>query len=167
MFSACFQTIVYKENFTCLAHWGRVTHICVSKLIIGSANGLSPGRRQAIIWTNAGIMLIIRTLGNKLKWNLNRNSYIFIQENAFESVVWKTAAILSQPRCVKAQCTSIMANEAVSGLGISNWIDLSIRQVGCRTHVSECIIYSTLYLSKIIEMQIKPNQLTIKFYVLH
>ena len=34
-------------------------HRCVSKLtIIGSDNGLSPGRRQAIIWTNAGILLI-------------------------------------------------------------------------------------------------------------
>ena len=42
-----------------LTHWGRVTHICVSNLtIIGSDNGLSPGRRQAIIWTNAGILLI-------------------------------------------------------------------------------------------------------------
>ena len=42
-----------------LTHWGRVTHICVSKLTtIGSDNGLSPGRRQAIIWTNAGILLI-------------------------------------------------------------------------------------------------------------
>ena len=40
-------------------HWGRVTHIRVSKLtVIGSDNGLSPGRRQAIIWTNAGILLI-------------------------------------------------------------------------------------------------------------
>ena len=46
-----------------LTHWGRVTHICVSKLtVIGSDNGLSPGRRQAIIWTNAGILLI-RPLG--------------------------------------------------------------------------------------------------------
>ena len=46
-----------------LSHWGRVTHICVSKLtIIGSDNGLSPGRRQAIIWTNARILLI-RPLG--------------------------------------------------------------------------------------------------------
>ena len=36
-----------------------MTHICVNKLtIIGSDNGLSPGRRQAIIWTNAGILLI-------------------------------------------------------------------------------------------------------------
>ena len=42
-----------------LTHWGRVTHICVSKLtIIGSDNGLSPGRRQTIIWTHAGILLI-------------------------------------------------------------------------------------------------------------
>ena len=42
-----------------LTHWGRVTHICVGTLpIIGSDNGLSPGRRQAIIWTNAGLLLI-------------------------------------------------------------------------------------------------------------
>ena len=42
-----------------LTHLGRVTHICVSKLTItGSDNGLSPHRRQAIIWTNAGIFLI-------------------------------------------------------------------------------------------------------------
>ena len=34
-------------------------HIWVSKLaIIGWDNGLSPGRRQAIIWINAGILLI-------------------------------------------------------------------------------------------------------------
>ena len=42
-----------------LAHWGRVTHICVGETtMIGSNNGLWPGRRQAIIWTNAGILLI-------------------------------------------------------------------------------------------------------------
>ena len=42
-----------------LTHWGRVTHIGVSKLtIIGSDNGLSPERHQAIIWTNAGILII-------------------------------------------------------------------------------------------------------------
>ena len=48
------------HNFqTKVRHWGWLTHICISKLaIIGSDNGLSPGRCQAIIWTNAGIMLI-------------------------------------------------------------------------------------------------------------
>ena len=41
-----------------LTHWGRVTHICVGKLTnIDSANGLSPQRRQAIIWTNVGTLL--------------------------------------------------------------------------------------------------------------
>ena len=34
-------------------------HICVRKLtIIASNNGLSPGQHQAIIWTNAEILLI-------------------------------------------------------------------------------------------------------------
>ena len=43
-----------------------MTHICVSKLtIIGSDNGLSPGRRQAIIWTNAGL-LSFGSLGTNL-----------------------------------------------------------------------------------------------------
>ena len=42
-----------------LTHWGQVTHICVSDLTsIGSDNGLLPGRRQAIIRTNAGTLLI-------------------------------------------------------------------------------------------------------------
>ena len=55
--------IVFKCSFKRLAivltHWGRVTIICVIKLtIIGSDNGLSPGRRQAIIWTNAALLLI-------------------------------------------------------------------------------------------------------------
>ena len=46
-----------------LTHWGQVTHICVGKFTItDSGNGLSPGGRQAIIWTNAGILLI-RPLG--------------------------------------------------------------------------------------------------------
>ena len=42
--------------------WGRVTHICVSKITI---NGLAPGRPQAIIWSNAGILLI-RRLGTNV-----------------------------------------------------------------------------------------------------
>ena len=46
-------------QITILTHWGQATHICAGKLAtIGSDNGLSPGRRQAIIWTSAGILLI-------------------------------------------------------------------------------------------------------------
>ena len=99
------KMITWWEHIVFLTHWGRVTHICVSKLtIIGSDNGLSPDRRQAITWTNAG--LLFWTLRNKLQWNLNRNSKIFIQENAFECVVCETAAILSRPQCVNKLMTT-------------------------------------------------------------
>ena len=75
-----------------LTHWGRVMHICVGNLtIISSDNDLSPGWCLAIIWTNAGILLIGRIqCRNKLRWNFNQNYNIFVQENVFESVVWKT-----------------------------------------------------------------------------
>ena len=41
------------------------------------------------------------TLRNKLQWNYNRNSNIFIQESASEIAVCEMAAILSWPQCVK------------------------------------------------------------------
>ena len=67
MYNMCSEIILLKllphlpgvNKHLLLTHWGRVTHICVGKLtIIGSDNGLSPDRRQAIIWTNDGILLI-------------------------------------------------------------------------------------------------------------
>ena len=84
-----------------LTHRCRVTHICVRNLtIIGSDNGLSPGQRQAIIWINAGILLI-EPFWNNLQWNINHNSNIFIQENALENVICEMASMLSRPQCVK------------------------------------------------------------------
>ena len=58
-----FLVVRYKLVLLIILNIGnQMTHMSVSKLtIIGSDNGLSAGRRQAIIWTNAGILLI-RTL---------------------------------------------------------------------------------------------------------
>ena len=43
-----------------------MTHICIGDITnIGLDNGLSPVRRQAIIWTSAGILLIV-SLGTNL-----------------------------------------------------------------------------------------------------
>ena len=54
----CTQTVLL-HYVKSLSQWGRVMHICFSKvIIIGSDNGLWPGRCQAIIWTNAWILLI-------------------------------------------------------------------------------------------------------------
>ena len=89
-----------------LTHWGRVIHICVGNLaIIGSDNGLSPGHYLNQWWN-----IVNWTLKNKHQWDFNRNSYIFIQENAFENVVWKMAAILSRPQWVNG----LRANKPVS-----------------------------------------------------
>ena len=71
-------------------------------VIIGSDNGLSPVRRQAIIWTNAGILLI-GPLGTT-QWKFHRNWNIFIQVIAFKNVC-KMASILSQPQWVNGMNT--------------------------------------------------------------
>ena len=66
-----------------------MAHIRVSKLTgIGSDNGLSPGRRQAILWTNAGILLI-GLIGTNYFSEILIANQIFIQGNVFENVVWK------------------------------------------------------------------------------
>ena len=75
-----------------------MTHICVNKLTnIGSSYGLSPPSHFLNQWWN----IVNLTLRNTLQWNVYRNTYIFIQENAFENVVRISAAILSRPQCVQ------------------------------------------------------------------
>ena len=78
-----------------LTHWGQVTLICVINLtIIGSDNGLSPGRRQAIIWTNTGIFLI-GTLGT----NFSEIS-IKILAFSFKEMLLKLSSAKWRPFCL-------------------------------------------------------------------
>ena len=85
-----FFTLAYS-----LTHWGRVTHICVGKLtILGSDNGLSPGRRQAIIWTNAWILLI-GTLGINFSEIL-----VGIQTFSFKEMRLKMLSAKWRPCCL-------------------------------------------------------------------
>ena len=53
-------------------------------------------------------------IGNRLQGNFSWNSSIFIQENAFENVVWKMLAILSQPQCVKVHGIYVVDNDKAS-----------------------------------------------------
>ena len=64
-----------------------------------SDNGLVPFQHQAIMWTDAGILLIW-PLETNFSEILNKIHTFFIQENAFENVILKMAAILSRPQCV-------------------------------------------------------------------
>ena len=82
-------------NCQFLTHWGRVTHICVSKhTIIGSDNGLSPDRRQAIIWTNAGLVLI-GPLGTNFSEILNE-----ILTFSFKKMRLKVSSAKRRPFCL-------------------------------------------------------------------
>ena len=84
-----------------LTHWGRVTHICVSKLtIICSVNGLSPGRRQAVIWTNDGL-LPIGPQGTNFKEILIEIHAFLFKKIHFKMSSGKMAAILSPFQIVK------------------------------------------------------------------
>ena len=61
-----------------LTHWGQMTHICISKLaIIGSDNGLSPYRRQAIIWTINGMFLIRPSVTNFIEIPIGIQTFSF------------------------------------------------------------------------------------------
>ena len=85
-----------------------MTHICVGNLtIIGSDNGLSPRRRQAIIWINAGILLI-GPLGTNFSEIL-----IGIQTFSFKKCIWKcrlrNGVHLSQ--CVKWLKINVTTNQ--------------------------------------------------------
>ena len=85
--------------------------------MFGSNNGLLPVRRQAIIWTNAGLLLV-GPLGKKTQWNLNQNK-IFIQENAFENVGCKMATTLSRPQYVETWESQHERLTTILGMGFT------------------------------------------------
>ena len=61
-----------------LTPWDRVTQICVGKLTnIGSDNGFSARRRQAIIWTSAGILLIGLLGTNFIEIQIGIETFLF------------------------------------------------------------------------------------------
>ena len=92
-----------------LSHWGRVTHICISKLtIMGSDIGLSPGRCQAIIWTIVRILLI-RTLGTNFSEML-----IQIHTFSFKKIHLKMLSGKWRPFCLSLNVLIKTTNETHS-----------------------------------------------------
>ena len=62
---------------------------------ISSGNSLAPVRRQAIIWTDAGLLLLGPLGTNFSEIRIKIQFEIYIQENDYENVC-KMAAILSR-----------------------------------------------------------------------
>ena len=118
-----------------LTHWGRVTHFCVSILTsIASDNALSPGRRQAIIWINAGILLI-----GSLGTNFNE-ILIELQTFSLKKIRLKMSSAKCRPFCLGLNVLTLQA------IAKRDWMDtFKIYSIGCYTVITESII---LYPSK-------------------
>ena len=103
-----------------------MTHICVSKLAnIGSDNGLSPGRRQAIIWTNAGLLLM-----GPLGTNFNEIS-IEILTFSFKKMCLKMSSGKRRPFCLGLNVLIIHITV----------IDISAKCISHRIPSGQCYMY--------------------------
>ena len=114
-----------------LTHWGRVTHICVGNLtIIGPDNGLSPGRCQAIIWTNAGILLIG-------PWGTNFSEILIgIHKFSFKKINLKMSSAKWRPFCL--------------GLNVLiNRTNMWERSTGACLNITTVLLYLGIYIIKV------------------
>ena len=111
-----FWKLNHVSNRSPLTHWGRVTHICVGKLIIiGSDNGLSPGQRQAIIWNIAGLLLI-----EPLGTNFSEIS-IGIQTFSFKKIHLKMSSGKWRPFCLGLNVLRISVNWSHESITVTIW----------------------------------------------
>ena len=109
-----------------LTHWDRLTNICVGKLTsIGSDNGLSPGRSQAIIWTSAESFKKMHLKMSSAKWRPfclweEGRNIMFCYINVFYQVLnihvvthkitWKTLLPLAPAICRVRMVVSLWYN---------------------------------------------------------
>ena len=111
-------------------HWGRMTHVWIGNLtIIGSDNGLSPGRRQPIIWTNVGILLI-----GDLEANFS-DILIEIHTLSFENMHLKMSSGKYCPFCLGLNVSSNFIQPSLINVpfsAITTWLNF----------FGECIIIS-------------------------
>ena len=97
--SCDFKLLIFLLRFSLSSLRPSDAYICVSKLtIIGSDNGLSPRRRQAIIWTNAEIFLI-GPLGTKLSEILIEIVWV-----SFKKMRLKGSSAKWRPFCLGLNC---------------------------------------------------------------
>ena len=92
--SIVFSWYIICHPYLTLTHLGRVIHICISKFTtIGSDDGLLSVYCQAIIWTNAGILLI-ESLGTQFS-----EIVIKIHIYAVQKMLLKMSSVKWWPFC--------------------------------------------------------------------
>ena len=91
-----------KEHTRFLEIW--IRHGFQKHFLLCNISSCQSTRQQKVLTEAVTDPTIVNmTHRNKLKWNVHRNSYIFIQENAFGNVVCEMSVIISRLHCVKPQ----------------------------------------------------------------
>ena len=132
-----------------------MTHICVGKLtIIGSDNGLLPGRRQAIIWTSAGILLI-EPFGTNFSEIL-----IGIKIFSFKKMCLKMPSAKWRPFCLGLnELSAITLN-----VNMNQYIVMTSVMVCCHPKLGRIVSYNAagpntgLVMPSVVAIQIQTKQ---------
>ena len=134
-----------------LTHWGRATHICVGKLTtIGSDNGLSPERRQAIIWTNDGILLI----GS---WGTNFSEILIgIQTFWIKKMHLKMSSAKWRPSCLGLNVLILLLRYCVYYHFLNN--SDFIMHIPVRVNI--CIVMYSIFIYCVVELDIDTEKNT-------
>ena len=103
--------------------------------------GQAPSHYLSQCWN-----IVNLTLRNKIQWHRNRNSYISVQENAFENVVCKVKDISSRPQCVN-ESTNFWkdADLYVHFTAVTDRGPLHLHSFGCRClrrHILTLVLYA-------------------------
>ena len=101
--SYMYRIILFSFVVAILQHpyWSRVTHICDRKLTIISLDNIVAWSAPSH-YLNQCLNIVISNHRGNFQWYLQRHSYIFIQENAFEK--WRQFRLSFN---VLSQCNSL------------------------------------------------------------
>ena len=102
-------------------------HICISKLsIIGSYNVLLPSLCQAIIWINAGILLI-RTLGTNFSEILNEIHTFYSRKCIWKCCLWNGGSFVLASMCVLILVCQVLYR--IMNTAIRTWLIIHTRDM--------------------------------------
>ena len=151
-----FKLLQHLPGASALTHWGRVTHLSVSKQnTIGSDNGLSPGRRQAITWTNAGLLSIGPSGTNFSEIRVEIQGFSFTKVHLkMSSTKWRPFCpgkdeLIRRVRCIPGQRVRIRAPYIIPLPGYLRTITLAYKLVsGVLVGVGHTIVIPDYKMSK-------------------
>ena len=131
MAGECLNSLRPSDAYMC--HWYK-HHWFISWLVAWTA---------ASHYLNQCWNIVNWILRNKLQWNFNRNSNIFIGENTFENVVCEMTVILSRPQCVNMESPNRCITDIDKCLKLKNRVTFPSKRISRSTPARWSILENT------------------------